>query len=103
MEAILEEMFTAIEFIKGKAELGLSIAKVLEEKHGYGAAIKKDGFSNGVWDCLPNLMEFVSYEIYTNTSNLLKYVKVRVLLIPGDPGAVSGGGKKSKQARKKIG
>lgn len=83
MEGILEETFTAIEFIKGKADSPLSVAQVLEEKHGYGAAIKKDGFSSRVWDCLPKLIEFVSYEIYSNTSKLLKSVKVRILsLLP---------------------
>ena len=78
MDGILEEMFSAIEFVKEKADSGLSVAQVLEEKHGYGAAIKKDGFSRGVWGCLPKLMAFVSYEIYSNTSKLLKSVKVRV-------------------------
>jgi len=89
VDGILEEMFTAIEFVKEKADSGLSVAQVLEEKHGYGAAIKRDGFSHGVWGCLPKLMAFVSYEIYSNTSKLLKSVKVRVATVTVTAAAVS--------------
>ena len=89
VDGILEEMFTAIEFVKEKADSGLSVAQVLEEKHGYGAAIKKDGFSRGVWGCLPKLMAFVSYEIYSNTSKLLKSLKVRVATLTVIAAAVS--------------
>ena len=77
MEGILEEMFTAIEFIKEKADSWLTVAQVLEEKRGYGAAIKIEGFNSHVLECLPKLIEFVSYEVYSNTS---KFVKVRMLL-----------------------
>ena len=77
MEGILEEMFTAIEFIKGKADSRLTVAQVLEEKHGYGAAIKKEDFDPNVRECLPKLIEFSSYEVYSNTS---KFVKVRLPL-----------------------
>ena len=77
VEGILEEMFTAIEFIKGKADSRLTVAQVVEEKHGYGAAIKKEKFNSHVLDCLPKIMEFVSYEIYHNTS---KSIKVRIFL-----------------------
>ena len=77
VEGILEEMFTGIEFIKGKPGLRLTVAQVLEEKHGHGAAIKKEGFNCHVLKCLPMLMKFVSHEIYYNTS---KFVKVRMFL-----------------------
>lgn len=89
MDGILEEMFTAIEFVKEKADSGLSVAQVLEEKHGYGAAIKKDDFSPGVVGCLPKLMEFVSYDIYSNTSKLLKSVKVSFATVTITAAAVS--------------
>ena len=38
----MEEMFTAIEFIKRKRNSELSIAHFFEDKHGFGAAIKED-------------------------------------------------------------
>ena len=76
MEGILEEIFTGIAFIKMNDDSELSIAKVFEEKHGYGAAIKREGFSGGVLECLPKLIEFLSDEIYSNTSRLLKLDKV---------------------------
>ena len=72
VEGILEEMFTAIEFIKGKADSRLSVAQVVEEKHGYGAAINTERFSRDVLDCLPMIMTFVSYQIYYNTSESIK-------------------------------
>ena len=77
VEGILEEMFTGIEFIKGKADSRLTVAQVVEAKHGHGAAIKKEGFNRHVLECLPMLMKFVSYEIYYNTS---KFLKVRMFL-----------------------
>lgn len=89
VDGILEEMFTAIEFVKEKVDSGLSVAQVLEEKHGYGAAIKKDDFSPGVVGCLPKLMEFVSYDIYSNTSKLLKSVKVSFATVTITAAAVS--------------
>lgn len=89
MDGILEEMFTAIEFVKEKVDSGLSVSQVLEEKHGYGAAIKKDDFSPGVVGCLPKLMEFVSYDIYSNTSKLLKSVKVSFATVTITAAAVS--------------
>lgn len=80
MEGILEEMFTGIAFIKRNNDSAkLSIAKVFEEKHGYGAAIKGDGFSRDVLDCLPKLIEFLSDEIYSNTSRLLQFDQVRLM------------------------
>ena len=78
VDGILEEMFTAIEFIKGKADSPLlTIAQALEEKQGHGAAIKMNDFNYKVLECLPKLIEFVSYEVSANTS---KSVKVRMLL-----------------------
>ena len=77
MQGLLEEAFTAIEFIKEKADSRLTVAQVLKEKHGYGAAIKIEDFNFHVWECLPKLIEFVSYEVYSNTS---KFIKVRMLL-----------------------
>ena len=77
LEGIVEEIFTGIAFIKGNNESKLSVTKMFEEKHGYGTAIKGDGFSRAVLDCLPKLIEFVSDEIYSNTSRLLKFDQVR--------------------------
>lgn len=77
VEGILEEMFTGIEFMKRKPNKGLSIAQVFERQHYYGAGIKRDGFSAKVLDCLQKVVNFVSEDIYSNTSRLLKSFKVR--------------------------
>ena len=68
----MEEMFTAVEFIKRKSNSELSIAHFFEDKHGFGAAIKEDGFSSDVLKCLSNVTEFVSDDIYSNFSAYLK-------------------------------
>lgn len=77
VEGILEEMFTGIEFMKRKRNEGLSVAQVFERQHCYGAGIKRDGFSAKVLDCLQKVVNFVSEDIYSNTSRLLKSFKVR--------------------------
>lgn len=76
VEGILEEMFAAIEFIKCKSGSGLLIAQVFEKKHGYGVAINTDEFSWEVSDCLQKVIEFVSAEIVSNVSRILKSQKV---------------------------
>ena len=68
----MEEMFTAVEFIKRKSNSELSISHFFEDKHGFGAAIKEDGFSSDVLQCLSNVTEFVSDDIYFNFSAYLK-------------------------------
>lgn len=78
VEGIMEEMFTAIQFIKRKNNSELSIAQVFEDKHGYGAAIKKDGFSDDVLCCLSKVTEFVSDDIYSNASAYLKSLRVTI-------------------------
>ena len=66
VEGIMEEMFTAVEFIKRESKSELSIAQFFEDKHGFGAAIKEDGFNTDVLDCLSNVTKFVSDDIYLN-------------------------------------
>ena len=68
----MEEMFTAVEFIKRKSNSELSIVHFFEDKHGFGAAIKEDGFSSDVLQCLSTVTEFVSDDIYSNFSIYLK-------------------------------
>ena len=72
VDGIMEEMFTAIEFIKRKRNSELSIAHFFEDKHGFGAAIKEDVFGYDVLLCLSRVMEFVSNDIYSNISAHLK-------------------------------
>ena len=72
VDGIMEEMFTAVEFIKRKSNSELSIAHFFEDKHGFGAAIKEDGFSSDVLQCLSTVTEFVSDDIYSNFSAYLK-------------------------------
>ena len=73
----MEELFTGIEFIKNRSNLGLSIAEVFEDKHGYGVAIREDGFSSNVLDCLSKVTEFVSDEIYSNISEYVRAIRVK--------------------------
>ena len=72
MEGILEDMFAGIEFIKWKDDSGLPIARVFEEKHGYGVLIKTHTFGWEVSECLRIVIEFVSDEITANVSRFLK-------------------------------
>ena len=75
----MEEMFTAIEFIKRENNPELSIAQFFEYKHGFGAAIKENGiFSHDVLDCLSNVTKFVSPDIYFNASVFIKSRKVSI-------------------------
>jgi len=72
VDGIMEEMFTAVEFIKRKNNSELSIAQFFEDKHGFGAAIKKTAFNLDVLDCLASVTKFVSDDIYFNASVLIK-------------------------------
>ena len=78
VEGIMEEMFTAVEFIKRESKSELSIAQFFEDKHGFGAAIKEDGFNTDVLDCLSSVTEFVSDDIYLNASAFLKSLMVSI-------------------------
>ena len=73
----MEEFFAGIEFIKWKGDSGLSVARVFEEKHGYGVAIKKNDFSEMGQDCLFKVIDFVSDEIVANISRVFKSHTVR--------------------------
>ena len=72
----MEDFFAGIEFIKWKGDSGLSVARVFEEKHGYGVLMRKDNFPWKVRNCLPKVIEFVSDEISANVSRFLKTYKV---------------------------
>ena len=72
VDGIMEEMFTAVEFIKNKSSSELSIAQFFEDKHEFGAAIKEDDFDEQVLECLPRVTNFVSDYIYSNVSAYLK-------------------------------
>lgn len=81
LEGIMEEMFTAVEFIKMKSNSELSIAQFFEDEHGFGAAIKEDDFDGNVLECLSGLTEFVSDDIYSNASAFLKSLPVSIYLL----------------------
>ena len=81
VDGIMEEMFTAVEFIKNKSSSELSIAQFFEDKHGFGAAIKEDDFDTAVLECLPRVTEFVSDEIYSNASAYLKSLTVSIYFL----------------------
>ena len=81
VDGIIEEMFTAVEFIKRKSNSELSIAQFFEEKHGFGAAIKEVGFSEDVLVCLSKVTEFVSVDIYSNASAFLKSLRVSIYFL----------------------
>jgi len=72
VDGIMEEMFTAVEFIQRKNNSELSIAQFFEDKHGFGAAVKKTVFFPEVVDCLSKLTKFVSDDIYFNASVFIK-------------------------------
>ena len=74
----MEEMFTAIEFIKRENNSQLLIAQFFEYKHGFGAAIKETAFDVHVLDCLSNVTTFVSPDIYFNASVFIKSRKVSI-------------------------
>lgn len=77
----MEEMFTAVEFIKRNSNSELSIAQFFEDKHGFGAAIKEDDFDRSVLECLSGLTEFVSADIYSNASAFLKSLPVSIYFL----------------------
>ena len=81
VDGIMEEMFTAVEFIKNKSSSEPSIAQFFEDKHGFGAAIKEDDFDTAVLECLPRVTEFVSDEIYSNASAYLKSLTVSIYFL----------------------
>lgn len=81
LEGIMEEMFTAVEFIKRISNSELSIAQFFEHKHGFGAAIKEDDFNGDVLECLSGLTEFVSDDIYSNASAFLKSLPVSIYFL----------------------
>jgi len=74
----MEEMFTAVEFIKRKNNSELSVAQFFEDKHGFGAAIKTNPFNLDVVDCLSYVTKFVSDDIYFNASVFIKSRKVSI-------------------------
>ena len=77
----MEEMFTAVEFIKNISSSELSIARFFEDKHRFGAAIKEDDFDTAVLDCLKGVTKFVSDEIYSNASAYLKSLTVSIYFL----------------------
>ena len=80
VDGIMEEMFTAVEFIKNKSSSELSIAQFFEDEHGFGAAIKEDDFDGQVLECLPRVTNFVSDDIYSNVSAYLKSLMVSIYI-----------------------
>ena len=72
VDGIMEEIFTAIDFVKSKSNSELLIAHFFEDKHGFGAAIKENDFSSDVLQCLSIVTKFVSDDIYYNVSAFLK-------------------------------
>ena len=78
VDGILEEMFAGIEFIKWKSGSGLLISHAFEAKQGYGIVINIQDFGLQIPDCLKRVVEFVSGEILSNASRILKSDAVRV-------------------------
>ena len=77
VEGIMEDLFAGIEFIKWKGDSRLSVARIFEEKHGYGVAINKNDFSGMAQDCLFQVIDFISNDIVANISRVLKSHTVR--------------------------
>jgi len=83
VDGMMEEMFTAIEYLKQKQNSPLSIVHLFEERHAYGIAFRweaKDTFGHNIWDCISKVVKYrVTYDIYDITNKHISGVKVRVL------------------------
>ena len=61
IEGVMEEVFTATEYVKKKNNALFSVVHFFEEKHGYGVAFKNNPFwENSKLDkCIKDVVQFV--------------------------------------------
>ena len=61
IEGVMEEMFTAMEYIKKKNNPLFSVVHFFEEKHGYGVAFKNNPFweNSKLDNCIRDVVQFV--------------------------------------------
>ena len=61
IEGMMEEVFTAMEYIKKRNNPLLSVVHFFEEKHGYGAAFKSNPFGeeSNLDNCIKKVVQFI--------------------------------------------
>ena len=61
IEGVMEEVFTATEYVKKKNNPLFSVVHFFEEKHGYGVAFKNNPFgkNSGLDKCIKDVVQFV--------------------------------------------
>ena len=61
IEGVMEEVFTATEYIKKKNNPLFSVVHFFEEKHGYGVAFKNNPFGGNIIldNCIRDVVQFV--------------------------------------------
>ena len=61
IEGMMEEVFTAMEYIKKRNNPLLSVVHFFEEKHGYGVAFKKNPFGeeSNLDNCIKKVVQFI--------------------------------------------
>ena len=61
IEGVMEEVFTATEYIKKKNNPLFSVVHFFEEKHGYGVAFKNNPFAGNIIldNCIRDVVQFV--------------------------------------------
>ena len=61
IEGVMEEVFTAMEYIKKKNNPLFSVVHFFEEKHGYGVAFKNNPFAGNIilYNCIKDVVQFV--------------------------------------------
>ena len=61
IEGVMEEVFTATEYIKKKNNPLFSVVHFFEEKHGYGVAFKNNSFGGNIIldNCIRDVVQFV--------------------------------------------
>ena len=61
IEGMMEEVFTAMEYIKKRNNPLLSVVHFFEEKHGYGMAFKDNPFweNSKLDECIRKVVQFI--------------------------------------------
>ena len=61
IEGMMEEVFTAMEYIKKRNNPLLSVVHFFEEKHGYGVAFKNNPFGeeSNLDNCIKKVVQFI--------------------------------------------
>ena len=79
IEGMMEEVFTAMEYIKKRNDPLLSVVHFFEEKHGYGVAFKNNPFGeeSNLDNCIKKVVQFiVKDDKYAVISKLVGDIKV---------------------------